>query len=107
MTWCKHCHLHPRGGRGEPDADRGGRVNGTGNGLGNTISGNSAVNRLDGNGGNDTMTGFGGADVFVFDDGDGADIVTDFQNDADAFDLTAVRGSTTSAIWRSSTTARP
>ena len=38
------------------------------------------------------MTGFGGADVFVFDDGDGADTVTDFQNGSDKCDLTAVAG---------------
>ena len=38
------------------------------------------------------MTGFGGADVFVFDDGDGADTITDFANAFDTFDLTAVAG---------------
>ena len=56
-----------------------GAINGTGNASANTMSGNSGANRLDGNGGNDTLTGFGGADVFVFDDGDGTDMVTDFQ----------------------------
>ena len=65
-------------------------INGTGNASANTMSGNSAVNRLDGNGGNDTMTGFGGADVFVFDDGDGADTITDFANGSDTCELTAV-----------------
>ena len=64
-------------------------INGTGNTSANTMSGNSAVNRLDGDGGSDTMTGFGGADVFVFDDGDGADTVDDFQNGSDKCDLTA------------------
>ena len=71
-------------------------INGTGNASANTISGNSAANRLDGNGGNDTMTGFGGADVFVFDDGDGADTVTDFANGSDTCDLTRSPASTTS-----------
>ena len=36
------------------------------------------------------MTGFGGADVFVFDDGDGADTITDFANGSDKCDLTQV-----------------
>ena len=65
-------------------------INGTGNASANTMSGNSAVNRLDGNGGTDTMTGFGGADVFVFDDGDGIDTITDFANGSDKCDLTQV-----------------
>jgi hypothetical protein len=38
------------------------------------------------------MTSFGGADVFVFDDGDGADTITDFANGTDKFDVTAVAG---------------
>ena len=43
-------------------------------------------------GDNDTLTGAGGADNFVFDDGDGADTVTDFQNGSDQFDLIGVAG---------------
>ena len=69
-----------------------GAINGTGNASANTMFGNSAANRLDGDAGADTITGFGGADVFVFDDGNGADTIGDFQNGADRFDLTAVAG---------------
>ena len=67
-------------------------TNGTGNALANTIIGNSGANRIDGDALNDTLTGGGGNDDFVFDDGDGADTVTDFQNGADQFDLSAVAG---------------
>ena len=67
-------------------------TNGTGNALANTIIGNSGANRIDGDALNDTLTGGSGNDDFVFDDGDGADTVTDFQNGADQFDLTAVAG---------------
>jgi Ca2+-binding RTX toxin-like protein len=67
-------------------------INGTGNAGANSLYGNSAANRLDGNGGADTLTSFGGADVFVFDDADGADTITDFANGSDNVDLTAVAG---------------
>jgi Ca2+-binding RTX toxin-like protein len=76
-----------------------GNINGTGNALDNRIAGNSGNNALNGGsgadslrgrGGNDTLTGGGGADDFVFGDGDGFDIVTDFQNGSDRFDLKAV-----------------
>ena len=38
------------------------------------------------------MTGGSGADDFIFDDGHGADTVTDFQNGTDKLDLTVVAG---------------
>ena len=43
-------------------------VNGTGNGLVNSITGNSGNNTLDGGAGADTMTGLGGNDTYIVDD---------------------------------------
>jgi trimeric autotransporter adhesin len=43
----------------------GGDINGTGNGLDNTITGNSGNNTLNGGGGNDTMAGGGGNDTYI------------------------------------------
>ncbi|GAB6140689.1 M10 family metallopeptidase [Methylosoma difficile] len=71
-------------------------INGTGNGVANTITGNSAANTLSGNAGNDklvggagadtliggagndTLTGGIGQDTFIFDSVSGIDTVTDF-----------------------------
>lgn len=53
------------------------------------LRGNEVANRLTGGGGDDTLTGAGGADVFVFADGWGSDVVTDFQRGADLLDFTA------------------
>jgi Ca2+-binding RTX toxin-like protein len=44
-----------------------GNINGSGNGLANTITGNAGANRLDGAGGADTMTGGGGDDSYIVD----------------------------------------
>ena len=61
-------------------------INGTGNGLNNTLTGNSANNVLSGAGGNDrlrgsmgndTLTGGSGNDTYLFDRGDGQDFVRD------------------------------
>src|SRR5262245_3270600 len=43
-----------------------GNLDGTGNGLANSIYGNSGDNRLDGQGGADALTGNAGNDAFVF-----------------------------------------
>jgi len=70
-------------------------INGTGNGLANTITGNAAINilngaagndRLFGKGGKDTLTGGTGADKFVFDTVLGStnfDTITDFVSGTD------------------------
>ncbi|MGF1987811.1 MAG: calcium-binding protein [Nostoc sp. ZfuVER08] len=57
-------------------------INGTGNGLNNTITGNSANNRLDGGAGNDTLNGGagndtinGGAGIDILNGGNGNDIL--------------------------------
>ena len=42
-------------------------LNGTGNGLANTLTGNAGANRLDGGAGADTMSGGAGNDVYVVD----------------------------------------
>jgi serralysin len=57
-------------------------INGTGNGLSNTIAGNSAANVLYGGAGNDFLTGGLGADRFGFNrrTGDGIDRVSDFNS---------------------------
>ncbi|MCW2922591.1 MAG: alkaline phosphatase, partial [Thermoleophilia bacterium] len=45
-----------------------GAINGTGNGLGNSITGNGSDNIIDGGAGADTMAGGGGDDTFIVDD---------------------------------------
>ncbi|WP_245312576.1 Ig-like domain-containing protein [Bradyrhizobium macuxiense] len=53
-------------------------INATGNWAPNIIIGNDAANVITGWRGNDILTGGGGADTFVFNAGDGSDIITDF-----------------------------
>ncbi|MDX2273936.1 MAG: calcium-binding protein [Hyphomonadaceae bacterium] len=50
-------------------------INGTGNGLDNTLTGNSANNTLDGGAGVDAMTGGAGNDTYIVDDA--GDVVTE------------------------------
>ena len=52
----------------------------TGNALPNIIVGNGGVNVITGGFGNDILSGGAGADTFVFERGDGSDILTDFQS---------------------------
>jgi Ca2+-binding RTX toxin-like protein len=68
-------------------------INGTGNGLANTLLGNAAANRLNGLGGSDTLTGGLANDTFRFDTALNAanvDSITDFDVNApsptDSFD---------------------
>ncbi|CAN7295207.1 family 16 glycosylhydrolase [Phenylobacterium sp. LjRoot225] len=81
---------------------------GYGNDLANVITGNSAANRLEGRAnadtliggsgadtllggvGNDSLTGGAGADVFLFNKGDGLDVITDF-GVADVLDLSTYK----------------
>ena len=66
-------------------------INLTGNEFGQLIMGNGAVNVLNGKGGIDALQGFAGNDRFVFLDGDGADIVSDFaDNGIEKFDLSGL-----------------
>ena len=58
-------------------------INGTGNGLANTLTGNGASNRLNGGIGDDRLTGAAGADFFEFSAASGADRITDFTNNVD------------------------
>ncbi|MDD5384419.1 MAG: calcium-binding protein [Gallionella sp.] len=55
-------------------------INGTGNGLDNVIVGNGAANMLTGGLGNDTLNGGAGNDIYIFNTGDGMDIIQDDVN---------------------------
>ncbi|WP_054309298.1 family 16 glycosylhydrolase [Mesorhizobium sp. 1M-11] len=52
-----------------------------GNDLDNIISGGSGKQTIDGGLGDDVLTGGGGADVFLFEKGNGSDLITDFGSD--------------------------
>ena len=56
-----------------------------------SLSGAGGSDFLEGGAGNDTLTGGAGPDIFVFspDDGDGADIITDFSRTDDRLNLSA------------------
>ncbi|MEL6563355.1 MAG: family 16 glycosylhydrolase [Pseudomonadota bacterium] len=69
-----------------------------GNDSDNRITAGGGQQALAGRGGNDTLTGGGGADSFSFGVGDGHDVITDFDPDADTLfiwdsgtDLTTLR----------------
>ena len=71
-------------------------INGTGNGLANSITGNSADNQLNGGGGNDildggtgtnTLTGGAGTDIFRFTTPGHMDTITDYNVAADTIQL--------------------
>ena len=59
----------------------------TGNSLANSIKGGSAADTLIGGKGNDTLTGGKGNDVFVYTNGDGNDVVTDYTAKQDKIKL--------------------
>ena len=58
-------------------------INGTGNGLANTLTGNGGANRLAGGAGRDVLTGGSGGDFFIFQAESTVDLVTDFQDGTD------------------------
>ncbi|TFF19108.1 protease [Jiella endophytica] len=62
---------------------------GTGNDI---LRGNAGFDRLDGGRGNDTLSGGVNADIFVFIDGGGDDVITDFEefNNSEKIDLSRV-----------------
>lgn len=59
----------------------------TGNALPNIIVGNGGANVIDGGLGNDILTGGAGVDTFIFERGDGSDIITDFQAGSSGGDI--------------------
>lgn len=61
-----------------------------GSGGKDELDGGKSEDTLIGGGGNDTMTGGDGDDIFVFEDGDGKDRITDFGVDDDVIDLSDV-----------------
>lgn len=68
-----------KGGRGEDDL-----VGGRGNDV---LKGGGGDDRIEGGKGDDRLTGQGGEDMFVFAQGFGADIITDFRNGVDLLDF--------------------
>jgi Ca2+-binding RTX toxin-like protein len=59
-----------------------------GGGSGDVLNGGSGRDIIDGGNGNDIMTGGAGDDTYIFDDTFGADIITDFADNADVLDFT-------------------
>ena len=77
------------GNNGNDTLDGGNGHDGIKGGKGNDV--------IFGGAGNDTLTGNGGADVFIFVDGDGRDVITDFnalnkREDIDLGGVTAIKG---------------
>src|SRR6185369_16988195 len=74
---------------------RGSNFNDTisGNSGNNVLEGQNGNDVLDGRTGNDTLTGGANADTFIYGNGYGADIITDFvHGQVDKIDLTGVSG---------------
>jgi beta-glucanase (GH16 family) len=70
----------------------GAALRGTGNAAANTITGNALDNVLTGGGGNDTLAGGAGRDTFVFAQGFGRDVISDFAVGQDSIDWSALSG---------------
>ncbi|MGZ5545647.1 MAG: beta strand repeat-containing protein, partial [Limisphaerales bacterium] len=70
-----------------------------------SFDGGSGNDTINGGGGNDNLTGEGGADTFVYADGGGADIITDFNRaQGDTIDVRGVSGILTFADVQSRAT---
>ena len=54
-------------------------INGVGNELNNRITGNAKFNTLTGGTGNDTLDGGGGSDTYIFNRGDGQDVIVEVE----------------------------
>ncbi|AMN43777.1 family 16 glycosylhydrolase [Rhodoplanes sp. Z2-YC6860] len=67
-------------------------IDACGNSQSNIIIGNSGDNIITGGQGNDILTGGGGHNIFVFNPGDGSDIITDFQAGVGAGDVVKLDG---------------
>ncbi|WP_172328029.1 calcium-binding protein [Mangrovicoccus sp. HB161399] len=67
-----------------------------------TLSGNGGNDTLLGGTGDDQLTGNGGADVFVFEEGFGDDVITDFDLSRDKLDLSALDGINSLAEFKAS-----
>ncbi|MEL6507909.1 MAG: calcium-binding protein, partial [Pseudomonadota bacterium] len=67
-----------------------------GNGQNDNLNGGGGFDIIDGGNGNDILTGGINADTFVFGNGFGADVITDFEefNNAEKIDLSLVTGIT-------------
>ena len=59
----------------------------TGNNVANELTGGAGDDTLTGGGGSDTLTGGAGDDLFIYSEGDGTDIITDFGVGNDLFGL--------------------
>ena len=63
-------------------------VNITGNTKANSIVGGYGADTLNGSSGNDTLTGGGGRNVFLYESGDGDDVITDYTVNRDIIRIT-------------------
>ncbi|MEM1044593.1 MAG: choice-of-anchor I family protein [Pseudomonadota bacterium] len=81
------------GGDGDDDLGGGnGRDSLSGGDGEDMLDGGNNNDRLFGGAANDLLTGGNGRDTFVFELGDGIDIITDFEFNRDTIDLTAIDG---------------
>ena len=53
------------------------------------LDGGDGLDTLIGGKGNDTLSGGAGADVFIYADGDGKDVITDYAADEDVIKMTS------------------
>ncbi|MEQ1809226.1 MAG: calcium-binding protein [Terricaulis sp.] len=78
----------------------------TGGSTGDVLFGEGGDDIITGGAGGDVMIGGGGSDDFLFAAGWGSDLITDFQNGLDQFDMTALAGSGVTSIANLTITAQ-